>query len=252
MRIGRGLPVHVVLGDLNRDGHTEIIATEGVNLHVFRDDGSVYPGWPLQGGSANVLGIPVIVDVDGDGLAEIAVTMGNQVVDDSGQPRCEPKLNAYRANGQVSRSWRLLGANGNQPASPAIGDFDGDGQTELAINYRVISGGGTTGDLREGVLTVLRLGVPYRPNPGDWSTAFHDVRNSSRGFTPARLQFAQSASGLKLSWPSQPESPLVQFTASFDGPDWNWLTGFVALDQGRYTATLDATNACRFYRLQYR
>src|SRR2546428_723638 len=64
----------------------------------------------------------------------------------------DSRLVAYRTNGSVARSWRLLGANGNQPAglgTVAFGDFDGDGKVELAVNYQLISGGGISGHLHE-------------------------------------------------------------------------------------------------------
>jgi hypothetical protein len=252
VQLGGGTPVRLLLADLNRDGNNEIIATEYADLYVLRADGSAYPGWPLYGGTYEPLSVPVVADVTGDGSPEIVVAHDNLFW--AGTYYRETTLAAYRTNGTIARSWRLLGANGNQPAgegTPTVGDFDGNGMAELTVNYRLISGGGVSGYLHEGVMSVLRLGIPYRPDHRDWPVSFHDYRNSSVGFTAAKLKVAKAGGNMRLSWPLQPDTALVQYSDELSPASWRPLTGFVALDNGFYSTIVQITNAHRWYRLQY-
>lgn len=252
VQLGGGTPVRLLLADLNRDGGNEIIATEYADLYVFRADGSAYPGWPHYGGTYEVLSVPIVADVTGDGSPEIIVAHDNLFW--AGTYYTETTLAAYRTNGSIARSWRLLGADGNQPSgegTPTYGDFDGDGLAELALNYRVISGGGISGYLHEGVMTVLRLGIPYRADHRDWPVSFHDLRNTAVGFTAAKLNVAKSGANMRLSWPVQPDSPFPQFSDQLNPASWRPLTGLVTLDNGFYSATVPITNAHQWYRLRY-
>jgi len=102
---------------------------------------------------------------------------------------------AISRNASIARLWRLLGANGNQPAQdgrPLIGDFDGDGRVDIALNYRLVTGGGTSGNLQQGVVTVLSLNAPYRPDHRDWPMYYRDTRNSAVGFLPATLSLTKN------------------------------------------------------------
>lgn len=244
----------LLLADLDRNGKEEIIVTVYATLCVLRGDGSNYPGWPHVGGPFETLGIPVVGDINGDGTPEIVVSHGNFFYG-GGQFYNEDSLVAYRTNGTIARSWRLLGANGNQPSpfsgTPVIGDFDGDGNAELAVNYQTISGGGTSGSVTEGVLTVLRLGAPFRPNHRDWPMFFHDVRNSSAAFVAAKLRLSRSGPNTVLSWPRQPDTAVVQFTDNLSTGPWSALSGTIGLSNGLYTTSISITNAHRWYRLQY-
>jgi hypothetical protein len=246
-------PLHVLMADLNRDGTSEVIGVEFSNLYVFKPDGSQFPdNWPIYGGGFRPLSRPVLGDVDGDGNAEIIAMRNNSVF---GSPEyTDPTVVAFKANGTVARSWRVLGANGNQPTAdgaPFYGDVDGDGNAELAVNYRLISGGGVSGWLHEGMVSVLSLGVPYRPHPRDWPANFHDARNSSAGLIPAKLNLAKSGADAVLSWPVQPEQAVVQFADDLNSNSWNTLSSPVVLSNGTNRVTLNATNAHRWYRLRY-
>jgi hypothetical protein len=163
-------------------------------------------------------------------------------------------LVAYRENGTLARSWRLLGANGNQPEQsgpPLIGDFDGAGNVDLAVNYRLISGGGTSGSLHEGVMTVLRLSSPYRPDHRDWPAYFHDARNSSVGFIAARLRVARSDTKLRLSWPLQPDAAVVHFSDDLEANSWNPLAIPSVFNNGLHTVTIEGATDYGWYRLHY-
>ena len=243
----------LLMADLAHNGKQEVIAAAYATLYVFNADGSNYPGWPHVGGSFETLGVPVVGDVDGDGLPEIVVTHDN-VFYGGGQFYHQTSLVAFRKDGTISRSWQLMGANGNQPAAngtPVIGDFDGDGKAELAVNFQVISGGGLDGGLSEGVLTVLRLGTPYLPNRRDWPMYLHDGASTSAGFTAAKLRVAESGNKAALSWPLQPNPTVLQYNDNMNTGFWNTLPGSVTLSNGLLSASDSGTNAHRFYRLQY-
>jgi hypothetical protein len=253
VQLGDALPVGMLLADLNRDGINEIVVREYDDLYVFRPNGSNYPGaWPILGDGFRVFSMPVVGDIDGDGLPEIVAERDGTVY---GSPNYKDvNLVAYRGNGTVARSWRLLGANGNQPiadGTPLIGDFDDDGNVDLAVNYRVISGGGTSGYLHEGVMTVLRLSAPFRPDHRDWPVSFHDTRNSAVGFMAAKLRLARSSGNLMLSWPLQPDAAALQFTDELQTTSWNPLATPIVLSNGLNTSAIQATNVHRWYRLQY-
>ena len=92
------------------------------------------------------------------------------------------RLLAIDAGAQDVRSWRLLGANGNQPyvdVKTTVGDFDRDGGLDIAVTYRNIKGGGISGTIGEGEVTVLKTGVPYAAGSSAWPSIFHDSRNTA-------------------------------------------------------------------------
>ena len=252
-QLGGGTPVSVRLADLNRDGRDEIIVVEFADLYVFNRDGSYFPGaWPIQGSGFQPLTMPAIADIDGDGSPEIVTVRADTIF--SSPFYSDPQLMAFHSNGTLARSWHLFGANGNQPAGdgpPIVGDFDGDGKVDIAVHTRLISGGDISGDLQEGVMTVFRLGTPYRPDHRDWPMNYHDVRNSTAAFIPGKLRLAQSGTNVVLSWPSQPDAGLVQYSDDLRSNSWSYLPNTISPTNGVSSAVLRNTNAHRWYRLQY-
>jgi len=103
----------------------------------------------------------------------------------------EPQLLAINRFGTNLRSWRLLGAQGDQPhydATLTVGDFDRDGTTDIAVSYQTIDGGGQGGWLTEGILTILSTHAA-RTVSNDWPMVYHDARNTSRiGSAPPAAQ----------------------------------------------------------------
>jgi hypothetical protein len=263
-----GWPVHVaddsqirlLVADLNRDGRNEVIAASadfdggGGEIHVFRADGSPFPGaWPVGAGD---LGPPVVADIDGDGTAEILVTGSVPVYDTNGMwLYSDPMLLAYRADGTLARSWHLPGAGGNKPFTGdniVVGDFDGDGKVDIAVNYGLIPADGDQDSFAVGgVLTVLRLNTPWLPNIHDWPVSFHDAQNSTVGFVPARLRMANFGPDFLVMWPRQLDSVILQSRDDLVLGGWTTVSAPMVASNCWNTVTLQATNSRRFYRLEY-
>ncbi|MEO0079598.1 MAG: T9SS type A sorting domain-containing protein [candidate division WOR-3 bacterium] len=147
----------VALADLDDDGSLEVIMPSTANqLHVWRHDGSYYPGWPR---SMSGMGqyAAAVADVDRDGEFEIAVctrgmTSGGAVY-------------LFSENGTVKPGWPFTGlVNGNFSDSPTLADLDGDDTLEIIVGER---------DWPVGHLHVLRHnGTEF---PGLWPCSLDHV-----------------------------------------------------------------------------
>ena|GEM_PF-2304741 len=118
---------NLALGDLDCDGAAEIVLQSATKLHVWRGDGSTFPGWPQDIGRINAEYSPLIGDVDGDERADIVVLTAGP----SGQPY-QHELRAYNGDGQLLSGFpKLLGYG--RGATPAIADIDQDGRNEIIV-----------------------------------------------------------------------------------------------------------------------
>ena len=100
----------------------------------------------------------------------------------NGNYYASPYVAAYRLDGSIARTWKLFGAVGNQPsfsALLAVGDFNRDGLTDIAITYPTIEGGGISGWLMHGVATAISTGAPFNAAQNDWPMINRDAQNSS-------------------------------------------------------------------------
>jgi chitodextrinase len=129
-----------VIDDLDGDGQNEIIIYEGHrNLQVYRRDGTIFPGFPVEvvdEGDVFGVGWSVIVDdLDGDGDKEISGTAGFKVFvlehDGSYRPGF-PKM-VFNNAGSYAKD-----------RGPVVADLNRDGVKELV---GILVNGGSTGQL---------------------------------------------------------------------------------------------------------
>lgn len=121
------------MADLDQDGTLEVIFATDNNrgdpppylLYAFKGDGSVLPGFPVEG-SQNFQSSPAIGDIDGDGWLDIVV--GTGAYEASGGNR----VYAWDHKGNLLPGWPTT-TRGNMPAAPALGDLTGDGHLEVVI-----------------------------------------------------------------------------------------------------------------------
>jgi hypothetical protein len=77
----------------------------------------------------------------------------------------------------VAKFWELTGSHGFVPfayPAPALGDFNQDGTTDIAVAYE-LSGGSTI----PGVVTLLDTHAPYDASKNDWPLMLQNSRNSA-------------------------------------------------------------------------
>ena len=145
-----------VLEDIDLDGSFEVIVSAmDQHMHVYRADGSVQPGWPVLMRHVNQSGesegkrsitTPAVGDLDGDGSPDI-VGCTNEEPGSSTRYSVAYALHAdgNDHDGGAYHEGYPIYANGayngdllpyvgeGAPASPAVGDVDGDGSLELAF-----------------------------------------------------------------------------------------------------------------------
>lgn len=208
-------PPFLAAGDLTRTGRLQIVAASFDKLFVLNGDGTpLSAAWPLETNAYSPFGAPVVADVDGDGYPEIVVANGNFSFPEAGgrvstvpasysrssqsvvtSARVEtdapqsayfdPVLQAFHRDGTVVRSWHIPGMHGEQPfymPRLAVGDFNHDGMTDVAVVDGLISGGTTSGFINEGMIEVLSMGAPFNPAANDWPMLYHDAHNSARAY----------------------------------------------------------------------
>ncbi|MEM9070459.1 MAG: S8 family serine peptidase [Myxococcota bacterium] len=153
--VERGAFASPALADLDDDDQLEIIqpAFDG-NVHVFRADGSVQPGFPVEitapqlwrdeedAQPSRIMTSPAIGDANGDDLLDIAVG-SNEYGDDSGSGAIHliHGDGNLHEGGAAHENWpvqvvslELLPLVGRGTTSNvAMADADGDGVSELAI-----------------------------------------------------------------------------------------------------------------------
>ncbi len=107
------IPASAAIGDLDGDGSTEIVVGDWSALHVFRNDGTSYPGWPKPGTTYQSC---CLEDLTGDGDLEIV------------HPQ-DTRLYVYRHDGSVLPGWPYVSVH--SITAPSVADIDGDGQLEI-------------------------------------------------------------------------------------------------------------------------
>ena len=176
----------IAVGDLNRNGSKQIVIASMGLLYVFNADGTPFPGaWPLQAPGESGFGPAVIGDIDGDGFPEI-VTVRNDYATYPVAPFAysDQKLLAIKRDGTIEKSWQLADMHENQAAFlavPAIGDFNHDGLTDIAVSYGVVPGCASfclSTTRNPAVVTVFTTGAPFNAAQNDWPMVFQNPQNN--------------------------------------------------------------------------
>ncbi len=125
--------------DLNNDGHVDLVGAAGSTaLRIGLRDGaggiSINSCAPPAGtyfGSD----VPAVVDIEGDGIAEVMIGTGYFTCNDAGAPACDGRLLVYDSTDCTLKLDLPAGDNLNAYAGgplPFVADVDADGERELA------------------------------------------------------------------------------------------------------------------------
>jgi len=123
-----GLPEVVVGTDSplwNCPGNWDTIDYARATVWAINGDGSNVPGWPVTTDQF-VQSSPALGDIDGDGQLEVVVGTGE------GLPGSGRHVYAWNGDGTPVSGWPRP-TDGLVPASPALGDLDGDGTLEIVV-----------------------------------------------------------------------------------------------------------------------
>ncbi|MCH7549402.1 MAG: VCBS repeat-containing protein, partial [Candidatus Krumholzibacteriota bacterium] len=116
----RGSPA---IADIDNDGLNEIIiGTQCDSIFVLNEDGTSVPGWPVYIGPLGTSGSIAVGDIDGDGGNDLELVVHTW----------DGPVTAYHHDGSVL--WTKWIRNYDTfPPSPALADFDDDGQLETVV-----------------------------------------------------------------------------------------------------------------------
>lgn len=155
----------LALGDMDQDGVAEIVVASDQNLWVFNGDGSSVPGWPATVGK--VFSSPVIGNIDSDRELEVVIGWGSH----------DNRIIALNADGSYVEGWPLT-TSGWVIVSPALGDIDGDGATEVvAPSFDVPAEFG--GDGFDDIYCWDMGPSTYEPNLSPWPMIHHDMYHTN-------------------------------------------------------------------------
>jgi subtilisin family serine protease len=180
----------VAIADLDGDRRREIVLNGSTNVTILRTDGSVLRD--LYVGDRGFSQV-AIADVDDDRAPDLVMAYTVPIVA-GGLEYEEQRLRAMSATGALIEDWPLHGIEGRfaRRGLPAIGDFNGDGKVDIAVNQEVVASDPQTGGTVTGMLTVLTTGAVFDPALAEWPLVTGGPRHSaSRG--PAAFSAPLSA-----------------------------------------------------------
>jgi FG-GAP-like repeat len=170
------------VGDFDGDGQLEV-ATATTNLgdssgsvYVWHTDGSLKPGWPREVPLFSFNASPILVDVDGDGVADVVA--GGATASFASRGR----IYAWRGNGTPIEGFPIILPNAQTIFSSVItaADLDQDGTLDLLVGSNLGFNPGP------GQVHAFDLDVPYDPTTFHWPTQSHDFQRTSRYTPPPR------------------------------------------------------------------
>jgi len=118
-------PTWVATGDFNKDGHNDIVATNGVasQVRVLINNGDgTFPTTPATYVVGNYTRSVEVIDIDGDGNLDLAVTTD-----------LSEELIIMRGHGDGIFSETISRDVGSEASNVIPGDFDGNGMPDLAV-----------------------------------------------------------------------------------------------------------------------
>jgi len=136
-----GAPGQSFLFDIDGDGKAEIAAQAQhlspnasmylSDVYIFRGDSTVAPGWPILGSTTTQIRplVPAIGDVDGDGIADIAVLFAER----SGIPSSPGEIVIYDFTGKERKRFPTATPFGSANDPLLLADLDGDGDREIGF-----------------------------------------------------------------------------------------------------------------------
>lgn len=153
------------ISDIDGDGKAEVIISGTDDpqsifnkIFVLQQDGSFYPGWPLD-----IIGTgdTAVADLDSDGFAEIIFgTSDTEVYSFPEMCHTQTQLYVMRHIGTpFSENWPQA-IQGQMATAPVIGDIDGDGAFEIVAK--------TAGGL-------FAFNMDGSPESGNWPMLFEDT-----------------------------------------------------------------------------
>jgi len=112
------------LADIGGDGHPEVLIGGGnSNLYVFNSNGTSAAGFPVTV-VAPFRNSPVVGDISGDGHPDIIAAVGSSTT----------LIYGFNRQGQLLRNFPMpTGTVGIVVSTPAIWDFDRDGDMEIVV-----------------------------------------------------------------------------------------------------------------------